>query len=364
VTVHRLWTWQPTEADPGTLSRLGYYVTFAVHALLWLLVYGRRYDVVLTTTPPISTGLPGFVPSLTGAWWVVDVRDLWIDASVSLGFIEEGSLVERASRAFQRRVLETADIVTVTTETLRETLRDEFGADLTGRTVVVPNGVDMARFGTTPPDRNGETPRRGDDRPVLVYVGNIGHAQDLDVCVRAMEAVSADAVLRLVGGGDAVPSLKRLVRSRGLDDRVEFVEPVPREEIPGILARADVGLAPLVDDEELAYAMPTKVYEYLGSRLPVVVTGRGELKRFVEESGGGVHAPNDVDAVAAAIDDLLADDERRAEMAANGYEYVRSEYDREHIASRLDDHLRGLGTSEDRASGDEDPRLARSSDRR
>lgn len=341
VTAHQLWAWQPAKADPGMLSRLAFYVTFILHATLWLLVYGRRYDVVLTTTPPISTGLAGFVPTFGDTRWVVDVRDLWIDASVSLGFIEPGGFIERVSRRFQRRVLTTADSIAVTTETLGETLCEQFGSDLSEKVTVVPNGVDMSRFGTAEPESISSGVAT-DDSPVVVYVGNIGHAQALDVCVQAMDRMSEDAVFRLIGGGDAVPRLKRLTETVGVADRVSFVDPVPREEIPDILRDADVGVAPIVDSEELAYAIPTKVYEYLGCGLPVVVTGSGEVRRFVESSGGGLYADADPDAVAAALDALLADVDYRSEIARTGYEHVRTAYDRETIATRFDDHLREL----------------------
>jgi colanic acid biosynthesis glycosyl transferase WcaI len=393
VTVRRLWTWQPTEPDPGFLTRLCYYVVFALFATLWVAFTHRRHDVVVTTTPPISTGLAGFPAALLGRRWVVDVRDLWIDASVSLGFIAEGGLLERASRRFQRAALRTADSVSVTTATLGESLSEQYGSHLAAKTVLVPNGVDVAGFrervdggtsadaSTTDPDTGGDEPDIGagsgtepdarDDRTgttpastakttasggestastgrfEVVYTGNIGHAQALDTCVRALGHLPDRAVLRLVGGGDAVPALRALAHERGVADRVEFEGTVSHDRIPAILRTADVGVAPLEDDPELAYAMPTKVYEYLCARLPMVVTGRGELERFVRESGGGIHAEPDPESVASAVTRLLEDPELRATLGRQGHEHVRRQYDRTAIAARFSDHLHGLvdGTS-------------------
>jgi glycosyltransferase involved in cell wall biosynthesis len=349
VVVRRLWAWQPTEADPGTVSRLAYYVTFALHAFLWLAVTHRRYDAVVTTTPPISTGLVGFVASATGVPWVVDVRDLWIDASVSLGFIAEGGWLERGSRRFQRRVLHTADTVAVTTETLGDRLCDRYGADLAAKLLLVPNGVDAERFATAP----ATDPIEETDRPLVVYVGNIGHAQALDTCIRAIGRLDRDVEFRLVGSGDAVPELRRIAAAEGVEDRVRFAGSVPHEEVPSLLSAADIGVAPLLDDAELAYAMPTKVYEYMGAGLPVVTTGRGELQRFVEASGGGIHAAADPEDVAAAFAELLDDEERRRRMGAAGQSHVRTRYDRERIVARLDDRLRALVAGEPPEGGAE-----------
>ena len=341
VTVHELWSWQPLDRDPGLRSRLPYYLCFAVHALVWLLSNYRRYDVVVTSTPPISTGIGGFGASIAGKPWVVDVRDLWIDNAVSLGYVEPGSFVERASRRLQRTVLHTADLLTVTTDSLGRSVSDRYGDRLREKTVVIPNGVDTTVF--EPEARSPDGGRSIDDGPTVVYTGNLGRAQDLESVVEAMDHLPRDDVtLKLVGSGDAEAELQRLARELGLEDVVEFHGVVPREQVPNLLDRATLGVAPIHDAEELRYAVPTKVYEYMACQLPAVVTGQGEIRRFVEESGGGIHVANEPERIADRIAALLADDRRRAELARNGYEHVVEHYDRGRIASRLSDELQRL----------------------
>jgi len=342
VVVNRLWSPQPTSSDPGFLTRMAYYVVFAAHAFCWLLLNGRRYDVVVTTTPPISTGVAGLTSLLFGQRWVVDVRDLWIDASVSLGFIEEGGALERVSRRYQWFVLHRADSIAVTTTTLGEEVCEQYGDSLSARIELMPNGVDIDRFDESATADAASDESRTDDKSIIIYTGNIGHAQDLDVCIDALTRLPEDTTLRLVGGGDALPALQEQAAEQGLTDRVEFVGPVDHEEIPPLLADADVGIAPLKDDSGLSYAMPTKVYEYLGCRLPVVATGNGELERFMAESEGGVHAKNDPESIAEAIETLLSHDDLRTERAQTGYEHVARQYDRAEIAARFSDHLDGL----------------------
>lgn len=348
VTVHRLWTWQPQREDPGMAHRLPYFLLFAIHAACWLLfariaeLLGsdrRGYDVVVTSTPPISTGAPGLVASLLGLRWVVDVRDLWIDAAGALGYIDPESTIARLSRRFQRLVLHTADRVAVTTPEIGRSLREHYGEALSSSIVVVPNGVETARFRPSPDDASDAT---GDGRPTIVYTGNLGSAQDLEAVIRAMARLDADATLRLVGSGDRESALRKLADDLELNGRVEFAGVVPREEIPEILAAAEVGVAPLDDSDAISYAMPTKVYEYMASGLPTVVTGGGAVEQFVERSGGGVHAPNDPDRIAERLDELLADDDARRRLGAQGRAHVVERYDRGAIADRLGEELDSL----------------------
>lgn len=346
VTVHQLWTWQPQEENPGTVQRLAYYLLFGIHVMLWLLVNIGRYDAVVTTTPPISTGAPGLLASALGKAWLVDVRDRWIDASVALGYLEEGSVLERVSRRFQRLVLTRADHVTVTTPTLAASLRDTYGSSLEEKTAVIPNGVDTDRFRPDlTPDESSALAATATDlqtdggRPQIIYTGNLGSAQPLDACVRAMAHLRHDAVLTLVGSGDIESDLRALVADLGLEDDVEFRGFVPRAEVPALLGAATVGLAPIQDSPEFAYAMPTKVYEYMGCGLPVLVTGQGEIERFVDASGGGVHASTDPEEIAARLDELLADPDRRQELGDRGRDYIVARYDRRDIAQRFGDVL-------------------------
>jgi len=341
VTVHRLWSWQPQRENPGLLRRLPYYLLFALHAALWLFRNIMSYDAVVTSTPPITTGAPGLVPAVLGKPWIVDVRDLWIENSISLGYVDEDSSFVRASRLFQHLVLHTADRATVTTATLGDAVVAAYGEELRDRIRHVPNGVDTDLF--SPREADPTTNDGENDRPVIVYTGNIGSAQALEPCIRAMDHLSRDdAVLRLVGDGDNASRLREVTDRLGLEDRVEFVGLVDREEVPNYINDADVGLAPIRDTEELAYAMPTKTYEYLACRVPILVTGRGEIQRFVEESGGGVHAEPDPEAIATALDSLLADPKRRDRMGKTGRQHVVSEYDREQIARRVDCEVAAL----------------------
>ncbi len=370
ITVHRLWSCQPLVEDPGMVRRLLYYLLFGIHAMLWLLWNVRRYDIVITSTPPISTGAPGLLADVLGKGWVVDIRDLWIDASISLGYLSRGSALERISRRFQRTVLHRANRIAVTTDTLQECVRAEYGETLAGRIMIVPNGVDTDRFTpfAEPPGRLSESSVNGSvalvesnrpaepqggssgstDQPVIVYTGNLGSAQALDIVVEAMAYLDHEtAVLRLVGGGDRESSLRELAAECGVADRVEFVGVVDRVAVPAHLHAATIGIAPLKENDALRYAMPTKVYEYLACGLPTVVTGSGEIERFIDVSGGGVHAENDPEQLARHLDCLLEHDDHREQLGAAGREFVIDHYDREAIAKRLSAALMELREAND-----------------
>jgi glycosyltransferase involved in cell wall biosynthesis len=332
VTVHRLWTWQPISEDPGLLQRAAYYLIFALHALAWVLQHGNEYDAVLTSTPPIFTGIPGFVAKYVhDMQWIVDVRDLWIDAAANLDEVSLGIGLIGVSRRYQRLVLASADRVLTTTPELCSRLADTYGA-LTEKFAVVPNGVDTSRF--TPDDRLAQ--------PRVVYTGNLGHAQDIETCIRAMQYVKSEASFWIVGDGDRQSALRRLAADLDIEDEVEFVGLVGRDRVPDLLNSSAVGVAPVDSAEELSYAVPTKAFEYMASELPVVATGNGAVERLVAESDAGVVVDDGPKALAETFDRLIVDDDLRHRLGHNGRRYVVRERDRGEIARQISDELHDL----------------------
>lgn len=326
VTVYNLWAWQPTAEDPEFISRMAYYLLFPLHALIWLFVHYRDVDSIITSSPPIFTGIAGLSFGLVGRKpWIVDVRDLWIDASVGLGFIKKDGFAEWLSRRYEQLVLSLADRITVTTSVLGDRLTDQYLLD-DEKIVHLPNGVDTDEF----------KPTDSDCKPTIVYAGNVGHAQDLKSCILAMSQLEDfDAKMKIIGDGDIKRELEKITREEGLSGAVEFTGLVPREEIPEILDKAMIGIAPLKSDKTLEYAVPTKAYEYMSYELPVVSTGIGELESLIEQSGGGYHVDNDPDALAEAFKLLLEEEGIRADLGSNGRAHMTEHYDRGVVAGQL-----------------------------
>ncbi|KAF5087787.1 MAG: glycosyltransferase family 4 protein [Methanoculleus horonobensis] len=326
IRVVHLWTWQPGSGDPGFVSRMAYYLSFPIHAALWLLFTRNRFDAIMTSAPPLFTGIPGYVLKRTSrVKWILDIRDLWIDASIGLGFLREGSLYERLSRRFEQACLDRADLVGVTTEELGRRISSRYR--VTAPMELMPNGVNTDFF----------YPANGGKKRQIIYAGNVGHAQDLDKVALAVKSMNGTYNLRfvIVGDGDTRESLEALVKAESLTDSVIFTGTLPREEIPRLISESLVGVAPLKRLANLEYAAPTKAYEYMACGIPFVGCGNGEIAHLAKESGAGVIAENTPEAIAATLSALLDNPEEMEEMGRRGREYVAERYDRRSVALKL-----------------------------
>jgi glycosyltransferase involved in cell wall biosynthesis len=322
----RLWSWQPTSRDPGFLSRILYYLIFPIHAVFWIIFHPHQFDVIITTSPPVFTHIPGrFTKAVYKKPWIMDIRDLWIDASISLGFLKKGSIFEKIARKFETNCLRTSDVVGVTTHELGRRLSGD--PEVQKKIRHIPNGVDADIF----------RPYAVLKKDQIVYAGNIGYAQDLDLVVRSIQLINMHQHLELViaGGGDTQSDLEQLVEAENLQSLIHFPGILPREEIPRLISESILGIAPLKKLQSLEYAAPTKVYEYMACGIPFIGCGSGEIREIADCSGGGIIAENTPEEIAKTILALVNNPKKRDEMGAAGRKFVEQGYTRKAIATKL-----------------------------
>ncbi|MCX6701335.1 MAG: glycosyltransferase family 4 protein [Methanomicrobiales archaeon] len=326
INLTNLWTWQPLAKDPGFVSRMGYYLLFPLHASFWILFHGKKYDLIITSSPPLFTHMPGLLAKkITGKKWIMDIRDLWIEASISLGFLKKGSIFEKITRIFERDCLISSDAIGVTTQELGRRLSNDL--EVQKKIHHIPNGVDTDYF----------YPHVLVKKDQIVYAGNIGYAQDLDLVIRAVQLINQHRHLEFIiaGGGDTKSDLERLVDSLGLQEIVYFPGIFSRQEIPRLFSESLLGVAPLKKIQSLEYAAPTKVYEYMSCCIPFVGCGAGEIQDIADRSGAGVIAENSPEALAEAILRLVNNPTKCNTMGESGRKFVEQGYTRKAIARSL-----------------------------
>ncbi len=330
-----LWTWQPKSSDPNFFSRMAYYLIFPLHAIIWYLFHFVEFDVIMTSAPPIFTGVPGlFAKKILKKPWIMDVRDLWIDASITLGFLKKDSIFEKISRKYEQICYSNADLICVTTHELGQRILRTYKNIDENKIKITSNGVDTRYFYPISIEKKNQ----------IIYAGNVGYAQDLEKVILSMKKISERNNLRLliVGDGDIKTQLEALTKENELMDYVKFAGLVPREEIPKMFSESLIGLAPLKKMSSLEYAVPTKAYEYMACGIPFLGCGNGEIRNLAEKSGGGVIADNSPDAIAETILYLLNNPKRISEMGANGRSFVEKFYDRKQIAMSLKENIGGV----------------------
>jgi colanic acid biosynthesis glycosyl transferase WcaI len=291
-----------------------------------------RPDVVFAMSPPLTLGLAGWaVARVRRVPFVFNIQDVFPDVAVELGLLTGKRVIALASW-LERTTYRRADAVTVLSEELADNVRGKLArgggggraADRRAAKVrVIPNFVDTGRIRPSDPDNayRAEHGLRG--RRVVLYAGNVGLSQSLDLVLAAAVALAPerDVVFVINGGGAARPALER--RAAGLDN-VVFVDMQPKERLAEVLAAGDIHVVPL--KRGLAWSsVPSKLYSILAAGRPLVasVDAGTEVARTVERAGAGLAVPpDDAEAFTKAVRLLLDDPDQARAMGASGRRFV------------------------------------------
>lgn len=332
-------TWLYATPNEGFIRKVLSHISFMLSSVVLGTSRVGRADVVVASSPTFfSLFSAWFLARVKRARFVVEVRDLWPAIFVELGVLTNPTII-RLLEWLEMAVYRAADHVVLVTEGFREALIER-GVPA-GKLSVIRNGVDLERFATDTPRSAATRARLGahSDSDVLVlYIGAHGISHGLTSIADAASQLADEQHIRFafVGEGAAKADLKRRVEELGIDN-VTLLPGVPRDDVPDLLAAADICLAPLRDVPLFSTFIPSKIFEYLGAGRAVVGSLRGEPARILEEAGAVVVEPEQPAELAEAVSELAKDPSRREELGRRGRRYVEERFDRRQLAREYTD---------------------------
>ncbi len=301
---------------------------------------GGRVDAVIAMSPPLTMGLTGWGTHLVRRGPLVfNIQDVFPDAAVETGAITNRRVIAVA-RWLERVSYARVAAVTVLSDDLRDNVAAKMRPARRERVHVIPNFVDTAFI--SPADRH--TALRAElglgDRPVVLYAGNVGFSQSLEMVVAAA-ARFPDAVFLINGDGAARSALE--AQAAGLSN-VVFSGYQPKDRVPEVLATGDIHLVPLRAGLGRV-SVPSKTYSILAAGRPVLaaIDPDTEVPRMLAASGGGVAVPpDDLEAFCVALGGLLADPAVGQAMGAAGRDWVLGAASPAAVAAAYERLIRGL----------------------
>lgn len=314
---------------PTGVARLLHLASFALSsapAIAWEALTWRP-DVVIAIEPPLLCSPAALVAArLCGARTWLHVQDFEIDAAFDLGLVAGGGGVRRSALGIERLLMRAFDRVSTISAAMDARLAEK-GVPAQRR-FVFPNWVDTdsMRPHPTPSGYRAELGIAADTNVVL-YSGNLGRKQGLDLLLDAARLLVDKPQLAFVICGDGAER-ERLHAIGAQLPNVRFLPLQPLERLNDLLNLADVHVLPQrAAAEDLV--MPSKLAAMMASGRPVIATANpgSEVARAVD-GHGRVVAPGDVRAFADAIVDLCGDEAQRARLGAAARAYARAHWDK------------------------------------
>lgn len=159
------------------------------------------------------------------------------------------------------------------------------------------------------------------DRPIAVFGGQITHGrgiEDILACAGLAHRAGADILFLFIGRGPLAPLIQQTIE--GGAPNVRLISELGRDEYLSVVAACDVGIVATVANVDVP-TFPSKTIDYLRAGLPVAasVEASTDFDAFVEARGFGLAVTaGDPARLLAAIQSILADDDRRRAMVSAG----------------------------------------------
>jgi glycosyltransferase involved in cell wall biosynthesis len=205
---------------------------------------------------------------------------------------------------------------------------------------------------TIPYNKNDLTKVYNSGVKKIVYLGTLIKIRRLDFLIKVFSIVLKNvpnSKMILVGSGDDETDeaiLKQEARELDIAHAIEFTGFMPMEKAWEIVREADVCVSPFYPTPILNSTSPTKLIEYMAMGKAVVANDHPEQRIVIEESGGGVCVPYDVQDFAEAIIKLLKNPEITKNMGIKGREYVERKRDYNHISEMVEyEYFKILGVN-------------------
>lgn len=346
VSVFRTPLWVP--ASPTTVKRLLHLISFAIGSIPQLFrQLTWRPNIIVCIAPSFFCAPSSLLfASLSGCRSWLHIQDFEIDAMFGLGMINSRGLLASCAFAVERLILRRFNRVSSISRSMCDRLISKGVA--TQNAVLFPNWVDTEYIRP----RLGQSLYRqlwcfNPADKVVLYSGNLGKKQGLEIILEASKALSnqKDLFFVIVGEGAHKETLLAAAQEMGLKN-VLFYPLQPYQSMPELLKLADLHL--VIQKRGAADAvMPSKLTGILAAGGHAVITADActELGRLVESNPGiaTLIEPENVDALVNAITSFLS----RGGPQLLEYNHVARKYsienlDSHQVLARLEQELQNV----------------------
>ncbi len=308
----------------------------ATHAVL-----RQRANVIFATSTPLTIAIPAVIASrLLRVPMVFEVRDLWPELPIAIGALTNPIAIQLARLLEWIAYHASAHVVALSPGMAQGVIQRGMPPELV---TVIPNSCDVALFDVPPNLGQPIRERLGLalGQQLIVYTGTFGIINGVDYLVEIaahMMFLAPQVRFLLIGDGKERDHIIARARETGVYEKSLFVwNPVPKAEMPAVLAAASVAMSVFVDLKPMWNNSANKFFDALAAAKPIAINYGGWQADILESSGAGIalsgtNFAQDARRLAEWIQD--ADALERASQAARHLAY--NEFHRDLMAQKLE----------------------------
>jgi len=181
----------------------------------------------------------------------------------------------------------------------------------------------------------------------IIFAGNIGNAQGLDILPKAamlLKEKKASVRFNIVGDGRYKENLIEIVNKSNVADMFNFIPKQPANKIPRFMAACDASIICLTKSPLFSKTIPAKLQSYMACGIPIIASANGETCEVIKEAEAGVCSPSgDHKRLAEVIIELSnKSNEQLVQMGKNATNYSYINFNKNDLLNRMDTYFNDL----------------------
>lgn len=310
--------------------------TFVAEGKKWVKKCKEKFDAVYVfEVSPVTVGLPAVAyKKKFGTPVYFNVQDLWpenVQIVLGINFKPVIGVINR----IVDKIYSASDKILCSSQSFVE--------NIASRGVARDKLVFWPQFCTEPKLEDTAKPDCYKEEFFnIVFTGNVGQAQGLDLMVDAA-AKLRDTKVRwfLVGDGRAREHLEKRVKEEGLQDVITFVGKVSEEEANRYIHYADCAYLSFQKNKLFDMTLPAKLQSYMACGTPILAAAGGESARVVKENGCGIVTEQEPEALAEGVEKLLSyEEDKLQKMRENARSAYNQLFEMNKLISQLEAMMR------------------------
>lgn len=334
IPVHRAWIY--VSNSKSIVARLLNYFSFVWSSY----IRGRKlekFDYLMVESPPLFLGYSAMaLAKKLHSKLIFNVSDLWPESAEKLGIVTNKHLLKLAYN-LESKCYRKAHLITGQTQGIVDDIKARFPLK---DVYWLPNGVDVNYYDPSQIDEGDFRLKNGfKGNDILFFYGGIlGYAQGLEIILKAANLLKDQKNIQFIIQGSGPEKEKLLeLKSKMNIENVHFLNPVSKKDMPSVLKSIDVALVPLRKLDLFQGAIPSKVFEALAMKKPLLLGVDGEARKHFIYNGkaGRYFEPENEQELADNALFMGENPEQLKVMGENARTYVVQNFDRNKIARNL-----------------------------
>ncbi len=330
----------------SSIGMIANYVSFVVSGFFWNLVNSVRYDLVfMFEVSPMTQ-------CLIGVWYkkkhhiplYLYVQDLWPE-NVEIVTGIHSQVVLKPIGYMVNKIYRSCDHIFATSPSFVKEIQKR----CPGEEKKVSYWPQYAEEFYRPIPRTDamkncpEIPNN--DSFKIIFTGNIGKAQGLDILPKAAKLLKEQNLNKpvsfiIVGDGREQYNFVATCREAGVENMFVMTGRKSEKHIPDMVACCDAAILTFMDNELFTKTIPAKLQSYMACGIPIIASVSGESKRIIQEACCGLCSSIGDEKSLADNIRLMMDNPELCQMGINARKFFEKNYDKQLLMDQIEQYLR------------------------